>query len=201
MYNKKTVLKKLSTVFSCITILICLVSMSKFNNSCDKIKGNVLRLHILANSDSEADQNLKLKVRDRILADTGEILSKAGSYDESVEITEKNLPLIIKSAEDEIRKQGYNYTVSADIGYTDFNTRHYDGYTLPAGEYLALNIKIGEGSGRNWWCVMFPSICLSSSAKLDDKLDDDEIDVITNYDGYKVKFKLVEWYESFTSIF
>ncbi len=175
--------------------------MSKFNNSCDKIKGNVLRLHILANSDSEADQNLKLKVRDRILADTGEILSKAGSYDESVEITEKNLPLIIKSAEDEIRKQGYNYTVSADIGYTDFNTRHYDGYTLPAGEYLALNIKIGEGSGRNWWCVMFPSICLSSSAKLDDKLDDDEIDVITNYDGYKVKFKLVEWYESFTSIF
>lgn len=198
---KNTYLSKISVVVSCVIILTCLVSMSRFNVSCQKIRGDVLRLHVIANSDSEEDQSLKLKVRDRILSETGDLFLTSTSYEEAVELTNKILPQIIDAAEDEIRANGFDYTVQAKLDYTDFDTRHYEGYTLPAGEYLALNVTIGEGQGRNWWCVMFPSICLSPSLDLDDKLSEDEIDVIKGYDNYKVKFKLVEWYEKFTSSF
>lgn len=167
--------------------------------SCQKIRGDVLRLHVIANSDSEEDQSLKLKVRDRILSETGDLFLTSTSYEEAVELTNKILPQIIDAAEDEIRANGFDYTVQAKLDYTDFDTRHYEGYTLPAGEYFALNVTIGEGQGRNWWCVMFPSICLSPSLDLDDKLSEDEIDVIKGYDNYKVKFKLVEWYEKLTA--
>ena len=167
--------------------------------SCQKIRGDVLRLHVIANSDSEEDQSLKLKVRDRILSETGDLFLTSTSYEEAVKLTNKILPQIIDAAEDEIRVNGFDYTVQAKLDYTDFDTRHYDGYTLPAGEYFALNVTIGEGQGRNWWCVMFPSICLSPSLDLDDKLSEDEIDVIKGYDNYKVKFKLVEWYEKLTA--
>ena len=196
---KNTYLSKISVVVSCVIILTCLVSMSRFNVSCQKIRGDVLRLHVIANSDSEVDQSLKLKVRDRILSETGDLFLTSTSYEEAVELTNKILPQINDAAEDEIRANGFDYTVQAKLDYTDFDTRHYEGYTLPAGEYLALNVTIGEGQGRNWWCVMFPSICLSPSLDLDDKLSEDEIDVIKGYDNYKVKFKLVEWYEKLTA--
>lgn len=196
MFIKKYLLKNVSVVLSCVVIFMCLISMSKFNVSCDKIKDDVLRLHIRANSDSEFDQELKLKVRDRILNDTGDMFYSVMTYEEAVEKTNEALPKIIESAKDEIKNLGYDYEVKANLDYSYFGTRHYDGYTLPAGNYMALNLEIGEGKGQNWWCVMFPSICLSSATKLDDKLDKDEIEVITDYSGYKVQFKLVELYEN-----
>ena len=159
MFIKKYVLKNISVVLSCVVIFACLISMSKFNVSCDKIKDDVLRLHIRANSDNDFDQELKLKVRDRILNDTGDMFYKIMTYEEAVEKTENALPTIIESAKDEIKNQGYDYDVKASLGYSYFSTRHYDGYTLPAGNYMALNVEIGEGKGQNWWCVMFPSIC------------------------------------------
>ena len=196
MFIKKYLLKNVSVVLSCVVIFMCLISMSKFNVSCDKIKDDVLRLHIRANSDNDFDQELKLKVRDRILNDTGDMFYSVMTYEEAVEKTNEALPKIIESAKDEIKNQGYDYEVKANLDYSYFGTRHYDGYTLPAGNYMALNLEIGEGKGQNWWCVMFPSICLSSATKLDDKLDKDEIEVITDYSGYKVQFKLVELYEN-----
>ena len=196
MFIKKYVLKNISVVLSCVVIFACLISMSKFNVSCDKIKDDVLRLHIRANSDNDFDQELKLKVRDRILNDTGDMFYKIMTYEEAVEKTENALSTIIESAKDEIKNAGYDYDVKANLDYSYFGTRHYDGYTLPAGNYMALNVAIGEGKGQNWWCVMFPSICLSSATKLDDKLDKDEIEVITDYSGYKVQFKLIELYEN-----
>ena len=196
MFINKYVLKNISVVLSCVVIFACLISMSKFNVSCDKIKDDVLRLHIRANSDNDFDQELKLKVRDRILNDTGDMFYKIMTYEEAVEKTENALPTIIESAKDEIKNAGYDYDVKASLGYSYFSTRHYDGYTLPAGNYMALNVEIGEGKGQNWWCEMFPSICLSSATKLDDKLDKDEIEVITDYSGYKVQFKLIELYEN-----
>lgn len=194
-------LKRFSAVLMCLVVLACLVSMSRFNNCCDEIKSDVLRLHILANSDSDEDQNLKLLVRDRILSDTGEVFSQASTYEEAVAAAQKSLPKIIESARDEIVRNGYDYTVSAKLDYADFNTRHYDGYTLPAGDYMAVNIYIGEGEGHNWWCVMYPSICVSASADIDSKMSSDEVDVIKNYDRFKVKFKLLEWYEELKSNF
>ncbi len=194
-------LKRFSAVLMCLVVLACLVSMSRFNNCCDEIKSDVLRLHILANSDSDEDQNLKLLVRDRILSDTGEVFSQASTYEEAVAAAQKSLPKIIESARDEIVRNGYDYTVSAKLDYADFNTRHYDGYTLPAGDYMAVNIYIGEGEGHNWWCVMYPSICVSASADIDNKMSSDEVDVIKNYDKFKVKFKLLEWYEELKSNF
>ena len=198
---KHSYLSKISVVVSCVIILTCLVSMSRFNVSCQKIRSDVLRLHVIANSDSDTDQSLKLKVRDKILTETGELFLTATTYEEAVELTDKILPRIIECAEDEIKSNGFNYRVEANLDYTDFDTRHYDGYSLPAGKYLALNIKIGDGKGKNWWCVMFPSICLSPSIELDDKLEEDEINVIKGYDNYKVKFKLVEWYEKIIAKF
>lgn len=198
-FKEHKLIGKIITVVSCLIILVCLVSMSRFNISCDNIRGDVLRLHILANSDSDDDQQLKLCVRDRILEETGDLFLSAVTYEEAVAITDSLLPEIISIAKDEIEKQGYSYDVKAQLGYAFFDTRHYDEYTLPAGNYLALNVTIGEGKGHNWWCVMFPSICLSSSVDLDDKLDSDEIEVITDYSGYKVEFKLVEWYEKILS--
>ena len=198
---KNTYLSKISVVVSCVIILVCLVSMSRFNVNCQKIRSDVLRLHVIANSDSEVDQSLKLKVRDRILSETGDLFLASTSYEEAVELTDKILPQIIDVAENEIRLNGFDYSVQAKLDYTHFDTRHYDGYTLPAGEYLALKVTIGEGEGQNWWCVMFPSICLSPSLDLDDKLSDDEIDLIKGYENYKIKFKLVEWYEKVASIF
>lgn len=206
MFIKKYLLKNVSVVLSCVVIFMCLISMSKFNVSCDKIKDDVLRLHIRANSDSEFDQELKLKVRDRILNDTGDLFYSVMTYEEAVEKTNEALPKIIESAKDEIKNQGYDYDVKANLDYSYFGTRHYDGYTLPAGNYMALNLEIGEGKGQNWWCVMFPSLCfidissgvVDNEAKqnLQENLEEESYSIIsdTNNSNVKFKFKLIEFF-------
>lgn len=198
MFIKKYLLKNVSVVLSCVVIFMCLISMSKFNVSCDKIKDDVLRLHIRANSDSEFDQELKLKVRDRILNDTGDMFYSVMTYEEAVEKTNEALPKIIESAKDEIKNLGYDYEVKANLDYSYFGTRHYDGYTLPAGNYMALNLEIGEGKGQNWWCVMFPPMCLPTSVaecEIADVLTESETEIVTETEKYKFKFKIVEFFE------
>ena len=169
--------------------------------SCQKIRGDVLRLHVIANSDSEVDQSLKLKVRDRILSETGDLFLTSTSYEGAVELTNEILPQIISFAEDEIRANGFDYTVQAKLDYTDFDTRHYEEYTLPAGEYLALNVTIGEGQGRNWWCVMFPSVCVGAAAgMLTDTISQESANYAQNSGKYVLKFKTVEIFEKIKKI-
>lgn len=161
----------------------------------------VVRLHVLANSNGEEDQELKLLVRDRVLARATELLTQAGNRAEAESLLRRELPELEALAARELRANGCDYPVTAELTDTEFPTREYDGFTLPAGEYLALRVVIGEGAGRNWWCVVFPPLCTAASAEvpaaaLAAGLTEDQVGLITEEDrGYVLKFKTVEWWE------
>ncbi|MCI9649717.1 stage II sporulation protein R [Oscillibacter sp.] len=165
----------------------------------------VVRLHVLANSDGEEDQELKLLVRDRVLARATELLTQAGNRAEAESLLRRELPELEALAARELRANGCDYPVTAELTDTEFPTREYDGFTLPAGEYLALRVVIGEGAGRNWWCVVFPPLCTAASAEvpaaaLAAGLTEDQVGLITEEDrGYVLKFKTVEWWEQLRS--
>ncbi len=192
---------------SLITALVfsVLLSVSGFDASCNQIEREILRLHILANSDSEADQSLKLMVRDEILELQDELFGTATSKEEAINLTRHNMDKIISVAEDVVRENGYDYSVNAEITESYFNTRVYENFTLPAGNYDALKITIGKGGGKNWWCVLFPEICLGSASDFSNTLSDKTQEIITEPQNYEVKFKVVELYcgmrEKINSIF
>ena len=125
----------------------------------DQLAEKVVRLHILANSDSEEDQALKLQVRDVVLARATEILEQSADRQEAEARLRGQLLELEHLAAEEIRAEGYDYPVTVELTDTPFPTREYDGFTLPAGEYLALRVVIGAGEGHNWWCVMYPNMC------------------------------------------
>ena len=180
-------------------ILTIMFSLVSFNARCGRLSDDIFRLHILANSDSEADQELKLKVRDKVLEYTKTIYRKCKTKDDTIKITKENLNNILAVANSEILKQGYDYTVDAEITNMYFNVREYGSYTVPAGYYDALRLKIGKGEGHNWWCVMYPSFCIGESASLEDSnLSESEKNLVSDGEKYKVKFKIFELYEQFT---
>lgn len=123
-----------------------------------------MRLHVLANSDTEEDQALKLLVRDAVLERATEILEQSADRAEAEIRLRESLPELEAIAEETVRATGYDYAVTAELEDTAFPTKEYDGFSLPAGEYLALRILIGEGVGQNWWCVVFPPLCTAASA-------------------------------------
>ena len=161
----------------------------------------VVRLHVLANSDGQEDQALKLLVRDRVLARATELLTQARDRTEAEALLRAELPELEALAVRELQANGCAYPVTAELADTEFPTREYDSFTLPAGEYLALRVVIGEGAGRNWWCVVFPPLCTAASAEvpaaaLAAGLTADQVGLITEEDrGYVLKFKAVEWWE------
>ena len=166
-----------------------------------RLADRVVRLHVLANSDGEEDQALKLLVRDRVLARATELLTRAADRAEAEALLREELPELEALAVRELRANGCAYPVTAELTDTEFPTREYDGFTLPAGEYLALRVVIGEGAGRNWWCVVFPPLCTAASADvpaaaLAAGLTEDQVGLITEEDrGYVLRFKTVEWWE------
>lgn len=180
-------------------ILTVLFSFTGLDAGCEDIPNHVLRLHVLANSNSEEDQALKLKVRDRILTICAGMLDGVKSRSDAEQAVAAELPQIQSAAEDEIRRQGYQYPVRAELTNMYFTTRRYENVTLPAGEYDALRVTIGSGKGHNWWCVLFPALCLPAAeapAELQDVLNRNEMQIVTGKNGgYEVKFKSVEMYE------
>lgn len=179
------------------------LSFGSFNASCEEIRQNVLRLHIIANSDSTEDQNLKLQIRDAILENSEEIFEKAESLDSAIAMAEKKLPEIEKIANDVIKEKGFSYKADAHIGKSFFETRDYDGITLPAGVYESLIIDVGKGSGKNWWCVIFPEICIPSATKtgLSKTVSEDSVRISENSNRYILRFKTVEIYEEIKNLF
>lgn len=181
-------------------ILTILFSFTGLAAGCEDIPNHVLRLHVLANSDSTQDQALKLKVRDRILAESAGMLNGIKNRDEAEKTVSEKIPQIQKAAENEIQKQGYRYPVRVEITNMYFNTRQYGNATLPAGKYDALRVTIGSGKGHNWWCVLFPALCLPAAeapSQLEDVLNKNEMQIVKGESGYVVKFKSVELYEEF----
>ena len=165
---------------------------------------DTLRLHILANSDSDADQELKLYLRDRLLQKYSVALSDCETLEEAKEKSEKLISCIEDDSEAWLLERGADYSVDATVGIEWYDTREYEDFTLPAGYYLSLKIVIGSGEGRNWWCVMYPPMCLdvaTESAKPDDAVIDytkEETKLIEG-GGYKVKFKLLEMFSRIIS--
>lgn len=190
----KRFLKAVITAF----ILSFILTQTFFTAQCEEIPENILRLHILANSDSEEDQALKIKVRDHILNESTQLFANANNKTEAVHITKRNLDKIVNEAQQYVYSLGYNYKVSGEIVQDMyFNTREYDSFTLPAGRYDAFRIIIGEGEGHNWWCVMFPPMCFSvaeDDSDLSQVLTDDQLEITENPVKYEYKFKLVEVY-------
>lgn len=163
------------------------------------IYDNVLRLHVLANSDSSEDQALKLEVRDRILEETATLFKDCKTKDEAREAVESNLDKIREIAEQTVREAGYDYGVSVSLGEEEYPTKNYEECCFPAGEYLSLRVMIGEAEGENWWCVLFPPLCLDAAGESREVfaevgLTDEQYSFITETDNaqYKVRFKLLE---------
>lgn len=195
---------RLFTKSLCVAlILTMLFSVLPFEASCQEIRKDVFRLHILANSDTDKDQNLKLKVRDAVLEYTEKLYKNSNTKEEAEILTSKNLQNIANVAKQVIVDNGYNYNVTCQIEDVYFNTRTYENVTMPSGTYRALQIKIGDAKGKNWWCVMYPTLCVGASTDykaLDDKLNDKEYDTLVN-EKTQYKFKIVEIYERIVSFF
>ena len=171
----------------------------------ESLSEKVVRLHVLANSDSREDQALKLRVRDRVLARTTELLEKSSDRREAESRLRGRLLELEAIAAEEIAAAGYDYAVTAQLTNTHFPTQEYDGFALPAGNYLALRIVIGDGEGQNWWCVVFPPLCTAAAADVPASalaagFSEAEVGLITEEDrGYVLKFKAVEWWEALRS--
>lgn len=185
-------------------VLSLAMSFCGFSGQCDQIRGKVLRLHVLANSDSDEDQQLKLKVRDTVVETAANLFDTATDEQEAVEQAEARLPEIQAAAQQRVYDEGYDYEVHATIVHMYFTTRQYDTVTLPAGMYDALRITIGSGRGHNWWCVVFPPMCVSAASdaeELDGVLDQDQEEIVTEPKKYEVRFKIVEIVEDVANQF
>ncbi|MDR0947865.1 MAG: stage II sporulation protein R [Ruminococcus sp.] len=191
-----------------LVITIAISGIETFAEDYHDITENVFRLHILANSDSEADQALKLKVRDEILSETSFIFENNKDFDTAIAAAREYLPEIEAVASRVIRENGYDYAVKASIEAVDFDTRVYGEITMPAGTYTALRVEIGEAAGRNWWCVMFPPLCLPAVAADDEAiqvfngvLTPAEQDILKNPRKYEAKFYVVEIFQRIKAYF
>ena len=178
------------------------LSFARFDAKCDGLRQNVLRLHIIANSDSVEDQNLKLAVRDEILRQTEDVFLGCSSLAEAEKNLGANISKFTDIALEVIRENGFTYGAEASIGDSFFETREYEDFTLPAGNYRSLIVNLGEGRGKNWWCVVFPCVCLpSSAAELQQSVPEQSVKVAENPQKYVMKFKTAEIYEEIKQYF
>lgn len=194
---------KIAVFISVFLILVAAFSyVAPFLAESRSISGDVLRLHIIANSDSSADQAVKYSVRDAVLRTMQEHFDGAQSLEETLEIAQENQQLMQDTANAVLAEKGAQYRAKVEIDREYFNTRAYENVTFPAGCYESVVITLGSGSGKNWWCVMYPAICLPEveEESLDTVLDDDEMTVIES-DQYDVRFKIVEIYQEVVSYF
>lgn len=191
-------LKKLTVAICMGLVMSILMSFAGFDASCLELKDNLLRLHIVANSNNENDQALKLKVRDKLLEVGDEAFKDTENLILAKETANEMLPVFKAAASEVIKQEGYNYSVNVTLGKAFFDTRVYDSFTLPAGEYDALKVVIGEGEGKNWWCVIFPSVCIPSASnkELGSVISNNTEKIANNAPKYKIKFKVIEWFET-----
>lgn len=206
-----------STVFIITFSVLILVSavftaflpVSGENELYDK----VIRLHVLANSDSEEDQELKLKVRDTVLDTLSGKLSDVSDRETAEGVLLAEFPALEAAAEGKIREEGYDYDVTLSLGEEYYPEKSYEELTMPSGKYTSLKVEIGAAEGKNWWCVVFPPLCLSAatkkenaSSKNEDALievgfTEEQYRIITQNDKprYKIKFRILEIFEEWFS--
>ena len=168
----------------------------------EELGRKVIRLHVIANSDSPEDQALKLRVRDRVLARAQEILEQSADLEQAEQARTAALPELTREARETLAAEGCAQPVQARLEPAEFPTKDYDGFSLPAGKYLALRVIIGQGAGQNWWCVVFPPLCTTAAADVPASalaagFDEEEVALVTEEnEGYVLKFKAMEWWEA-----
>jgi stage II sporulation protein R len=206
----KSIFYRILLVLLLLIVFVCFSAYFYVTAVSSGISDSVFRLHVIANSDSDEDQALKLKVRDSLLEYMNSLCSSTSSKEEAMRIANEHIDDFTKIAQDVIAQNGYDYSVDVSVGSCDFPTKEYGDVSLPAGTYDALRVKIGSASGHNWWCVMFPPLCFvdvssgivpdESKEILHDTMSDEEYDLVTSSDSdseLTFKFKLVEFFENF----
>lgn len=176
------------------------------------IKDKIIRLHVVANSDSPEDQAIKLHIRDAIIKELEPKLENLKNQEEVKNLISANMDNLIAAAEEEMARLGKSFPIDIELGTYEFPTKVYGDLSFPAGSYQALNVKIGEAQGKNWWCVMFPPLCFVDIAQgvISEKtleefkeiLDEDELELLkskknSEEETVKIKFKLVEMAKNF----
>ena len=201
--NSKVKMVIILTFLFFIYTTICAISYANYIST--DIANSVFRLHVIANSDSEIDQNLKYTVRDSLLEYMNELCANCTSKEEAITIASQNLENFKEIALNTIKSEGFNYSVNVQIGNFEFPTKHYGDISLPAGYYDALKVEIGKAQGQNWCCVMFPPLCFTdvssgvvpqeSKEDLENSLTDEEFSIVSDNDNnfsFKLKFKILE---------
>lgn len=186
-------------------LTFALFNIFSFAAKCADIREEVLRLHVIANSDSEIDQQMKLAVRDAVLTTGAEVFDGSVTANEAAEKITPQITKLTAAAKEVIASYGYDYTVTIQITEDYFDTRTYETVTLPAGKYNAVRVIIGEGGGKNWWCVMFPPLCLPAAEPQQTADDvqmvfsDGERTLVESSPKYEIRFKIVELYEKISN--
>ncbi|MCQ2455178.1 MAG: stage II sporulation protein R [Clostridia bacterium] len=194
--DKKHIIKDIEKAVLFGLIFSIILSISSFDAFCENMRRNILRIHIIANSDSPADQSVKLRVRDALLNSCGDIFEECENLETAEQTAKENLDNFKKIADKTLSENGFSYRSEAKIGKSYFGTREYDSFTLPAGNYNSLILTLGSGKGRNWWCVIYPSVCIgSTSKKLDKSISKKSAKIANNPKNYKMRFKIIELYE------
>lgn len=186
---------------SILFIAIMVIGLLPVNGE-ERIYGEVIRLHVLANSDSEEDQALKLKVRDGILAEAGEMLSGCGDRETALGILSniEGIERLENAAAEVIAREGYSYSVKVTLSEEEYPRRNYESLCFPAGTYTSLRVQIGEAEGQNWWCVLFPQLCLGAATRdnrdafIEVGFTPEQYKIVTDTDEpeYEVRFKILE---------
>ena len=184
---------------SAVIGLLCAIfaSMAHFEAACDDLRQSVLRLHIIANSDSEEDQTVKLLVRDKILEESTDIFAGETDLHKAEKKAAEKIGDFCETAERVLSENGFSYGAEAEIGESYFETREYEYFTLPAGNYRSLIIRLGSAEGKNWWCVIFPAVCIpaATDASLSDSASSTSAQIAEHPQKYIMRFKTVEIYE------
>jgi len=190
--------KEWFVLIACIFCIACSALFS-FGEECSFIRENTLRLHILANSDSPADQALKLKIRDAVLSCSGELFSGCDTRQKMIGAAQEQLPKIQQVAEQTALHNGYELPVTASVTDMFFETRRYDHVILPAGTYTAVRIELGAAAGKNWWCVLYPPLCVSAAQTGFTEEEAQISDSLLQQDAlphYRARLAVVEWWET-----
>ena len=197
-------MKKLLTLFALIAFIFIFLTLLPVHGE-EKIYDNVLRLHVLANSDSDEDQALKLKVRDSILEAATPVMQGAESREDAAKAITDAIPTLTEVARRTISESGFDYPVRIELCEEEYPTKSYESFCFPSGEYLSLRVLIGKAEGANWWCVLFPPLCLSAATDKSSAEDafiavgltDEQYKIITETDSgtYQVRFKILETIE------
>lgn len=200
-------------IFITITAFVFFLIFSAYSYASSissDLSKSVFRLHVIANSDSDEDQSLKLQVRDKLLDYMNSITANVSSKDDAIKIAQDHQKDFQIIAEQTILDKGYSYLVTVEIGNYEFPTKHYGDITLPSGYYDALRVKIGDACGHNWWCVMFPPLCFvdvtsgivpeSSKDQLKENMSSEDYSIISNDNSLtEFKFKIVELFKNFNT--